>query len=367
MNLIIAAVMLVLFAIFFSANYFFYATLVKFFRLRQPVFKRLIFIVIYFLSFSFIAASVLARFYDNLFVGWYYGLSAAWIGALFYLAISSGLVWFLYLLSGRNIFSLPWPKVTAVMLAAAVLVTFYGLINAGRLDEKFYEIELKNRPENWRGKTIAHISDLHLGVIHGPGYVSSIVERLNRIEPAAVFITGDYFDGTCACFDELAEPLRELKAPAGVYFVTGNHETYTDLDAALQAVAASGVIILRDEIKEIDGLTIIGADYPARGMSRDLAPLLRQVDPAGANIFLYHEPRYIEEVKKSGIGLFLAGHTHAGQLWPIRYIDRLLYGRYYYGLHGEGDFSLYTTSGAGTWGPPLRVGTRSEIAVFYLK
>jgi hypothetical protein len=357
-----------LLAIIISANYLFFLTFARFSGLVSPLGRRLFFTGILSLSLSFIIASLLAHYYHNFLVVWLYTLSSFWIGWLLYLLAGSALLWPARFLADKSGWDFNQPIVLAVMIILALTTAAYGVVQARQIQAKKMDVVIAGLPANWQGKTIAQISDLHVGITRGAEFISRIVDRLNALKPDLVVITGDFFDGSCPVgFNDFAAPLKRLAAPYGVYFVTGNHETYTNLDNALAALDAAGVRVLRDEVVKLDGLTIIGADYPARSINKDLAPLFKRLQPAEPNILLYHEPRYINEAKQAGIKLQLSGHTHAGQLWPIRYIDYLIYGRYYYGLHRAGDFSIYTTSGTGFWGPPLRVGTDSEIAVFRLQ
>jgi hypothetical protein len=179
-------------------------------------------------------------------------------------------------------------------------------------------------------------------------------------KPDLVVITGDLFDGADGKLEEFVAPLNALRAPLGIYFVTGNHETYLGVQRAYVALRTTPVRILADEAVILDGLQVIGISYPERGQSKNLARAiadLRGLDPALPSILLYHSPTHIAEAKAAGISLQLSGHAHHGQIFPIQFISRLVYGRYYHGLHVEGDYTLYASSGAGTWGPPCAPAT----------
>jgi hypothetical protein len=130
------------------------------------------------------------------------------------------------------------------------------------------------------------------------------------------------------------------------------------------------VRILADETVLIDGLQVIGISYPEPGHSKDFARAIAKLpsfDPALPSILLYHSPTHIAEAKAAGVSLQLSGHAHHGQILPIQFISRLVYGRYYHGLHVEGDYTHYASSGAGTWGPTMRTGNHPEIAVIRLE
>jgi predicted MPP superfamily phosphohydrolase len=126
---------------------------------------------------------------------------------------------------------------------------------------------------------------------------------------------------------------------------------------------------LADERVVVDGLQVIGISYPERGHALDFAGKMARMpgfNPALPSILLYHSPSQVAEAKAAGINLQLSGHVHQGQIFPLQFITRLMFGRYYHGLHTEGDYTLYTTSGAGLWGPTMRTGNYPEIVVINL-
>jgi predicted MPP superfamily phosphohydrolase len=231
------------------------------------------------------------------------------------------------------------------------------------------QVNIQNLPPEWRGKKVVQLTDVHLGHILGSAFLSQVVERINAEEPAAVFITGDLFDGADGRLDELVRPLDGFHAPLGTYFVTGNHETYLGTERAYAALKTTRVRILRDERVDLNGLQVIGMSYPERGFSRDLGEAIRKLagfDPQRPSILLYHAPAQTAQAKAAGISLQLAGHTHHGQIFPFQFVTWRVYGKYYRGLHVEGDYTIYTSSGVGTWGPPMRTGDRPEITVIHL-
>ena len=169
------------------------------------------------------------------------------------------------------------------------------------------------------------------------------------------------FDGAGQKFAHLADPINQIKAPLGIYYITGNHETYINIEKALAAIANTAAITLRDELREVDGMQVLGIDYPLPGKPKDMGPVLSKLDKSRPSIVLFHEPKHVDQIKEAGAGLMLSGHTHKGQVWPFGWITRVIYKKLDYGLHQIGDFNIYTTTGVGTWGPPFRTGNRPEI------
>lgn len=194
------------------------------------------------------------------------------------------------------------------------------------------------------------------------------MRRTNALEPDVIAITGDLVDGTVEDLREHVAPLAGLRAKHGVYFVTGNHEYYSGVDAWIAELSRIGVRVLRNERVEIrvgdDAIDLAGVDdFSARrvpGHGPDLKRALEGRDPARELILLAHQPRAIEEASRLGVGLQLSGHTHGGQIWPWTYLVYLQQ-PYVSGLHRHGDAQVYVSRGTGYWGPPMRLGADAEI------
>jgi hypothetical protein len=251
------------------------------------------------------------------------------------------------------------------LLGLVVLYTSYGLYHAGRLKTQFLSIPIKNAPGEWKGKKIAQVSDVHLGLMNGESLSRKIAALIDQQKVDFVFITGDLFDGVGDDLAKSIEPLARIEAP--IYYITGNHETYLGIDKAISAIEKTKIRLLRDEIVDLDGIQLIGIDYPQRGWKKDIKPVLERMDPAKPAILLYHEPAQIETAKGYHISLQLSGHTHNGQMWPMKIFTYLVYKGFDYGLHQMGDYTIYTSSGAGTWGPPMRIGSTAEVVIITIQ
>lgn len=174
------------------------------------------------------------------------------------------------------------------------------------------------------------------GHIYQAPYLEKLVRQINALQPEAVFITGDFFDGMDGELVSLAQPLNELQAEKGIYFVTGNHETYLGVDKAFTALENTKVKILQNEVVDIQGFKIIGINYPLQSESNKEIKILESLKDkffGQPNILLFHSPVNIKQVKNAGVDFQLAGHTHKGQLFPFGFITNLVYKGYDYGLH----------------------------------
>ncbi len=252
-----------------------------------------------------------------------------------------------------------------VLFGLALLASFYGVVNAAWTRIRRVPVRLPNLPESWRGRVAALVSDTHLGHVRGARFLARIVTRLTHLQPDIVFIVGDMYDGTFAKVNELAAPLARLSAPWGAYFVAGNHEEFSDSTKYFDAVEQSGVRVLNGEKVTVDGLQIVGVHYRDSTNDDRFRAALRgaAVDRNRASILLTHAPDRVSIAEEEGFSLQLSGHTHGGQFFPFTWITSRLYGKFVYGLQRLGNLLVYTSYGAGTWGPPLRVGTRPEIVL----
>ena len=147
------------------------------------------------------------------------------------------------------------------LFGVAIVAGLYGVFNASWTRITRTTVRLANLPASWRGRRAALISDLHLGHVRNGSFLRRMVAKILREEPDAIFIAGDLYDGTAIDAGRAAEPLNELTAPQGVYFVAGNHEQFGDDSKYLRAIAAAGVRVLSNEKVEADGLQIIGVPY----------------------------------------------------------------------------------------------------------
>jgi predicted MPP superfamily phosphohydrolase len=287
------------------------------------------------------------------------------LGLLSFLFIGAVSSWIAFGVAQLLNLALNFHRMVEVLFGAAVMAGFYGVFNASWIRITRTTVRLANLPQAWRGRRAALISDVHLGHVRNGSFLRRMVARILREEPDAIFIAGDLYDGTAIDAERAAEPLNELTAPHGVYFVAGNHEQFGDDSKYLRAIAAAGVRVLSNEKVEADGLQIIGVPYRSATQDEHLASALRRVhlDRDRASVLLTHAPDYPEIAEAAGVSLQLSGHTHLGQFIPWNWMARRVYRQFVYGLSRIGKMQVFTSSGAGTWGPPLRLGSNPEIVV----
>ena len=322
-------------------------------------------LVVAFLSVSFVAASLLAFRYTNAAARAFYKAAAVWVGLLSFLFVAAVSSWIIFGVARLARLDVNFHRTVELLLGAGVMTGLYGILNASWTRITRTTVRLANLPAAWRGRTAALISDLHLGHVRNGSFLRRMVVKILREKPDAIFIAGDLYDGTAIDTRRAAEPLNKLVAPHGVYFVAGNHEQFGDDSKYLHAIEAAGVRVLSNEKVEADGLQIIGVPYRHAVHGGHFASVLRGIglDHERPSILLTHAPDNPGIAEAAGVSLQLSGHTHLGQFIPWSWMARRIYRQFVYGLSRIGKMQVFTSSGAGTWGPPLRLGSNPEIVM----
>jgi predicted MPP superfamily phosphohydrolase len=317
------------------------------------------------LSISFVGASLLAHQYFNPLVRAAYTAASVWLGLVSFFFLAACASWIVY--GAPLLFGVQVEKhaLAAVCFGLGLLAGISAIVNAAWTRVVRVTVKLPNLPAVWRGHTAAVVSDLHLGHVRNSGFLRRIVRKLSQLHPDVLFIPGDLYDGTAVDLSRLAKPWAEFSAPLGAYFVTGNHEQFTSPSKYLDAVRQSGIRVLENEKIVLDGLQIVGVHFHDSTNVDRFRSILRQaaLDRNVASILLVHNPNRLPVAAEAGISLQLSGHTHLGQFFPFTAIVSRLYGKYAYGLNRFGDLAVYTSCGAGTWGPPMRLGSNPEIVL----
>ncbi|MFC9160970.1 metallophosphoesterase [Streptomyces fungicidicus] len=261
----------------------------------------------------------------------------------------------------------------AVALAAGTAATTavgYGAYTAlGPPRVKHLIVPLARLGPQAHGFRIALISDIHLNVLVGRSRTRQLVDLLNGTEPDLIALVGDLVeDADVAAQGRAAEPLTDLRAPHGAYYVTGNHEFYSGAEQWVRFVSGLGLRPLRNERVALPGFDLAGVE-DASGVDHDDGPdyeaALGGRDRDRAVVLLAHQPTQVTEAARYGVDLQLSGHTHGGQLWPFTHLMALADPNVA-GLSRHGDTLLYVSRGTGFWGPPVRLGADPDITVVEL-
>jgi uncharacterized protein len=312
---------------------------------------------------------------------------ALWMGLVFYLILglwAGDLLRLAASIGGfdpaRRLFLLR--GIAGVVSAGTAAVAVGGVRSAlHRPEVRTVEVPLARLPKALDGFTIVQWTDVHVGNTIGRNFVVDLVARTNAIGADLIAITGDLIDGSVAHLKDVIDPIRELRARQGVFFVTGNHEYYAAADSAAGAdewialLRDMGMTVLRNERVAVEregaAFDLAGVDdWSARsfggGHGADLAKALDGRDETRELVLLAHQPKQIPAAAAAGVGLVLSGHTHGGQIWPFRFVVRMVT-PYVSGLFRVRDTWAYVSRGTGYFGPPLRIAEPSEITRIVLR
>jgi predicted MPP superfamily phosphohydrolase len=353
-------------ALLLAAHWFIYCTWIAFWQTLSPQAVLFLGAALLLLAFSFVPAALLAFFHTNRLVTLLYRFASVWLGFLNYFFLAACFSWLAgYVLDVLGL-HMDKPLIAATFYSLAVVAGLYGLVNARILRIRRISIQLPGLPDAWRGRTALVLSDLHLGHMNGRSFSRRIVAMAMRLNPHIIFFPGDFFDGVRANTAVLAEPFSQLAPPLGSYFSSGNHDEFGNAAHYAEILTRIGIHVLSNEMIIVDGLQIAGVSYRDSGSPIHLRAALENLHlvPGRASILLNHMPSRLPIVEQAGINLQISGHTHSGQLFPFTLFTRLAFGHFTYGLNRLGGLRVYTSSGTGSWGPPMRVGTRPEVVLF---
>ncbi len=302
-----------------------------------------------------------------------YWIGAVWLAGIFVLDF-----WFLVGFALRRMLMLAGlgsyanPVIWAQAIAGAVLAMLvWGAFNAWRGPvDVHYQIDRSKRYGQGKRARIVQISDVHLGLTLGADFLERLVERINAQKPDLVLITGDLLDPEFPDDARAAQALRKLTPTHGTFAVSGNHEFYAGIPRFFALMEASGIPVLDNETRMTgSGIQVCGIHDPTagsftkHGLTSDLAKALGGVKPDAPTLLLAHQPKHLEPAAAARVDLIFSGHTHAGQIFPFRAVVRMRY-RYIEGRYALGpDTDLIVNTGTGFWGPPMRLGTDSQIVV----
>jgi predicted MPP superfamily phosphohydrolase len=267
-------------------------------------------------------------------------------------------------------------RVLLALIAATLLSILVGLLQAlAGPAVRRVTIPLRNLPGSFAGFTIAQVSDLHVGPTIGRAYAQRAVAMTNALQPDLVALTGDFIDGSVADLAADIAPVAQLRAPHGVYFITGNHEYIWNGAQWIAHFAQLGARVLVNEHVLIrrneDAIVLAGVtDHSTRHLQSAHASsperALAGAPPGLARILLAHHPASFALAEPAGFDLQLSGHTHSGQYFPFSFLIRY-FQRFYAGLYRHGNLWIYVNRGTGYWGPPLRTGVRAEVTLITLE
>lgn len=336
--------------------------------------NRVIYWVIFYLfAFSYIGSKLLERYMPNKISGVFNYLGSYYMAVLLYSIIIIVIVdlfrlvnWKFNILGVNDTFK-TYMGIVIVCILAFVLI--YGTWSGSNTVINKYTVSVDKTAGDMKKLNIIMASDIHIGSVGYRNRMEKLVELTNSVKPDIVLLAGDIIDDRVEPFIEgnVGEYFKQIEAPLGIYAVTGNHEYISGkVDEFVKILEENNVKVIRDDYSEINGsFYVVGRDDVSGGSyqetkRKDLSDITKNINKDLPIIVMDHQPKYLQEAVDAGVDLQVSGHTHRGQLSPSNLITKRLF-EIDWGYLKKENLNVIVSSGFGTWGPPIRIGSRSEL------
>ena len=277
--------------------------------------------------------------------------------------------------------------VLLLIFVSSIGLNVYGMIHAKNIRITHYDVKIDKQVKKAKTIRAALISDLHLSYNSNVDTIRDIVEKTNSEKPDVIFVTGDIFSSSYSSVrdpEKYIKALKGLKAKEGVYWVYGNHDVEEPLfcgfgmadpedavrtDEMVRFLKKSGFKILDDECTAITGgeVQLVGRADQFKPVDRarkrlSANELMDDLDRDKPILILQHEPGDFKALAGNGADVSFSGHTHAGQVFPGNIFSDIM-NDVIYGMADRYGMKVIVTSGAGCYGPPIRIMTDSEVVI----
>lgn len=345
---------------------------------------RIVYLVIFLIaSLSFIAAKFMEKILSPLLYDILLGIGSFWFAFMLYFFLSILLIDIFRLsclvfhfnpaILSQNYIALKQYTILAVVTLVTIIVAA-GYINTRMFSVKTLGVQIPKHAGNLKELNAVLISDVHLSPINDGAHLAKIVNKINELKPDIVFIAGDLVDDNAKILEErnIGWALRNFKSKYGTYAITGNHEFINGIDDCVKYMDYYGLNLLRDSVVKVDNsFYIAGRDDRAnrqfaKGKRKTIPEILIGADTSLPVILMDHTPFGLDEAMNAKVDLQLSGHTHHGQLWPLNFITKMVYEKSW-GYLRKDNTQYYVSCGVGTWGPPVKIGSPSEIVNLKIK
>jgi hypothetical protein len=334
-------------------------------------------VVFVFAAYSYVAAKVFYKYLHPVIHDIFIWVGSFWFAFLVYFILSLVVVDILRFTGFKfelfpNIILNNYETVklitTGIVIMLVGVIVILGYLNTRSVVVKKLEISIPNTGSVLPGLNVVMISDIHLSPINNEKFLSGIVEKINELKPDIILMPGDIVDDRSEVLNRLkiGGSFKRLKSKYGVYASNGNHEFINEVESADRFMEENGIIVLRDSAVLIANSFYVAAreDKSISNFTnkkrKKLNSILTDADKTLPVILLDHTPVKLEEAEINGVALQLSGHTHNGQFFPGNIITNLVY-KLSRGYLKKGNTNYFVTSGVGTWGPPVRNASNSEI------
>lgn len=369
--------------VYSTINYYIYRRGVQALSLKTKKSKRSFFLILLVPALSYVAAKALLVKSDSIFYDIFLWVGSFWFAYLIYFLVSLliiDLTRVILNLSGllRSFSKEGYEKLKRGLFYSVLLITtvliFLGHSNANNIVVNKYYIDIPKKDGEMDTLNVLFFSDSHFTPINNGRIMHKIIEISDSIKPDLILMAGDIVDDKSNNLKRynIDKELSGLNAKHGVFTCNGNHEHIVDAKDAVNFLQSNGVSVLIDTFITINNsIQIIGREDKSVTRFRDaprksLTDILNGINRNLPTILLDHQPFELEEAANHGVDLQLSGHTHHGQMFPGNLITSIIY-ELSYGFLEKGNTRYYVTSGAGTWGPPVRIGSESEVVHFVIR
>ena len=372
--------MILFFSIFFilysAINYYIFIrgwqALIAFPHLR--IFYLVTFLIA---SFSYILAKFLSKFIPPLVYDIMMWIGSFWFSFMVYFLLSVLFIDILRLINSqlpffphfiKNNYLITKQITLLVVLGFVTGINIFGFMNTRNLQYKTLNIDLPKGPGNLNELNAVIVSDVHISPVNDGKLLDRIADKINDLKPDIVFIAGDLVDDNASVLRSrhIGSSLLKIKPKYGVYASTGNHEFINGADSCVKYMKELGLNVLRDSSVLIDNsFYVVGREDRSKkqftGTDRkSLKDILKDVNTDYPIISMDHTPMQLDEANENGVALQLSGHTHHGQMFPANLITKMIY-EIDWGYLKKSFTQYYVSCGVGTWGPPVRTASNSEI------
>lgn len=348
-----------------------------------PLVKIIYLILFVLIAYGYVFAKIFYKVFPPLLYDIWLGVGAIWFAFLVYFILSLLLVDIIRFFDSKFLF-LPEifrsgndniKRYTALVLIAVVsVIVFLGNLNKRNIEIRTLELTIPKGQSKLSELNVVMASDIHLSPIDGERLLTRIIDKMNSLNPDIVLLAGDIVDDKAEILEarEIGKSFHKLKSKYGVYTINGNHEFINGVEASVLYAEHLGIETIRDNYIFIDSsFYVVGREDRSMpqftGKKRkSLENIISDIPKDYPMILLDHTPFNLEEAERNNIHLQLSGHTHHGQIWPANLITKMIY-EVSWGYKKKGNTHFYVSSGAGTWGPPVRTGSSSEIVNLKIK
>ncbi|GKU26904.1 metallophosphoesterase [Clostridium folliculivorans] len=381
MNYKIVLFIIAFFGIYALSNYYIGTRIYKGIAVKIPVNSIIFWGVFWVVAVAYIVTMLLGNYVSGKIFDIFNLIGVYWIGIFFYLIIILPVVDIIAFINRRYSFIPNMRRsnnllfVTTLMIVLFIaFVMIYGTWNGSHSYVKKYELEINKNVEGMDKLNVVMVSDIHLGNLIDGKRASTMVEEINRLNPDIVLFAGDIVDTEVKPFinGNMAAEFKNINSKYGTYAALGNHDIMRGEEETItKELGEYGVQVLRDEVKEINNqFYVVGRDDISINRSekkrKSIDDILQNVDKTKPVLLIDHTPSALEESEENDVDIQVSGHTHKGQFFPNNLITSRIF-EVDYGYLKKKDLNVIVSSGYGTWGPPIRLGSRSEIVNITVK